>query len=157
MKKQVSNRKTIMSILPKKSIHFQSGFHSHQQWRSIPFLHNLASECCPLSTFFRSILICISLMTNGIEHFFRLGASQPFEIPMLRILLCSIPHFLIVLLKLLMFNFSSSLYNLDINLMPEVGLVKNFFKFVSCHVVLMTVPFKLQKFLSFPKVPFIKC
>jgi hypothetical protein len=40
----------------------------------------------------RIVLICISLLTEDIEHFF-LGVSQPFGIPQLRILFSSVPLF----------------------------------------------------------------
>ena len=47
------------------------------------------------------VLICISLMTKGFEHF--LSASQPFEIPLLRILCLALyPIFLMELFVLLM-------------------------------------------------------
>jgi hypothetical protein len=49
------------------------------------------------------VLICLSLMTMDVEHFF--NASWPFEIPLLRILFSSVPNVLIGLLSLLVFNF----------------------------------------------------
>jgi hypothetical protein len=54
------------------------------------------------------------------------GASQPFDIPQLRIL-CLVPPFLIELLGCLQSNFLSSLYTLDISPLSDAGLVKNLF------------------------------
>jgi hypothetical protein len=57
-----------------------------------------------------------------------LGASQPFEIPQLRIFFffSYVPHFLIGLFGSLESNFLSSLYILDISPLSDVGLVKIF-------------------------------
>jgi hypothetical protein len=76
---------------------FRSGctsLQSHQQWRSVPFSsqshqHLLSLEFL-ISTILtgmrwnlRVVLICISLMTKDVEHFFR---CLPFDIPQLRLL-----------------------------------------------------------------------
>jgi hypothetical protein len=67
---------------------------------------------------FRVILICISLMIKDLNM--SLGISRPFWIPLLRIIcLALFPILKIVLLGLLESNFLSSLYSLDISLLPE--------------------------------------
>jgi hypothetical protein len=75
---------------------FQGGFtslQSHQQWRNVPLSphprqHLLSPEFFILVVLtgmrwnLRAVLICISLMTKDIKHFFRF---QPFHVPQLRI------------------------------------------------------------------------
>jgi hypothetical protein len=77
--------RAILHILRSCQIDFQSGctsFHSYQQWRSViltpqPCHHVLSLEFLILAILmrirwkFRIVLICISLMTKDIEHFFR--------------------------------------------------------------------------------------
>jgi hypothetical protein len=69
---------------------------SHQQWRSIPLSphphqHLLSPEFLFLAILtgvrlnLRVVLICISLMIKHAEYFFS-GASQPFDIPQVRVL-----------------------------------------------------------------------
>jgi hypothetical protein len=81
----------------------------------------------------RVILVCVSLMTKDDEHFFTV--SQPFKIPLLRSLFSSVCHFLIGLFGLLVSNFLSSLYILDINPLSNVELVKIFSQSVDRHFV----------------------
>ena len=108
---------------------------SHQQWRSVlsphPCQHLLSPEFLILVILtgvgwnLRVVLICISLMTNDVEHFVRCfsaiwissGENSLFS---------SVPHFLIVLFGSLGSNFLSSLYILDISPLSDVGLVKIF-------------------------------
>ena len=78
-----------------------------------------------------------------------LSASQPFEIPQLKALCLALYPILIELFVSLEFNFSSSLYILDISTLLDVGLVKIFSQSVGCHFVLLIVSFALQKLFSF--------
>ena len=78
-----------------------------------------------------------------------LSASQTFKIPLLRILFSSIPCFLIGLLGLLVSNFLSSLYILDISPILDVWLMKILYKSVASHFDLLRVSFVLQKLFSF--------
>ena len=57
--------------------------------------------------------------------------------------------FFIGLFVLLMTNFLSSFYILEIRPLSDVGLVKIFSHSVGCRFVLLTVSFALQKFFSF--------
>jgi hypothetical protein len=77
--------RTISSFLRNLKIDFQSGcvsLQSHQQWRSVPLSphprqHLLSLEFLILAILMgvrwnlRVALICISLMTKDIEHFFK--------------------------------------------------------------------------------------
>jgi hypothetical protein len=73
----------------------------------------------------RVILICISLMTKDVEHFFKyISAIQDSSVE--NFLFSSVPHSLIGLLGSLECNFLSSLYILDISPLSDVGLVQMF-------------------------------
>jgi hypothetical protein len=64
-----------------------------------------------------------------------LSASQPFEIPLLRILFGFVPHFKNwILFSLLRFSVLSSLYILDIPL-SGVDLMESFSHCVVCHFI----------------------
>jgi hypothetical protein len=65
----------------------------------------------------------------------------------------SIPHFFgLGCLGVLVINFLSSLYILDISPLSDVGLVKIFFfQSVGCRFVLLTMSFALQKLSSFKR------
>ena len=83
----------------------------------------------------RVVLICISLMTNDVEHFLRCF------LPILYFsvensLFSSVPHFLIESFYSLESNFLSSLCILDISPLSDVGLVKNVSQSVGCCFVL---------------------
>jgi hypothetical protein len=76
---------TMSNFLRNHQTDFQSGcttLQSHQQWRSVPLSphacqHLLSVEFLILAILtgvswnFRVVLICISLMTEDVEHFFR--------------------------------------------------------------------------------------
>jgi hypothetical protein len=96
-----SSRSTVSSFLRNCQTDFQGGhtsLQSHQQWRRVP----LSSHPCQhlLSPVFfilailtgvrcnlRVVLICISLMTKDVEHFFRYSSS----------IHCSFENFFLVL------------------------------------------------------------
>ena len=95
----------------------------------------------------RVILICISLMTKDVEHFF--GCFSTIWVSSVEnSLLSSLPHFLIVLFGSLESNFLSSLYIVDISSLSEVGLVKIFSQSVGFHFVLLTLSFALQRLFA---------
>jgi hypothetical protein len=92
----------------------------------------------------RGGLICISLITKDFEHFFK--CSQPFEIPLLRIL-CLALYIFIGLFVLLVSNFLSSLYILDISPLSDGQLVKSLSqKLLFCSIDSI---FALQKLFHF--------
>jgi hypothetical protein len=80
-----SSDRSISSFLQNLQIDFQSGctsLQSHQQWRSVPFSPHPCEHVLPLEVLIlailigvrwnlRVILICISLMINDLEHFFK--------------------------------------------------------------------------------------
>ena len=91
------------------------------------------------------VLICISLMTKDVEHFFKcFSAIQDSSVE--NSLFSSVPHSLIGLFGSLKSNFLSSLYILDISLLSNVGLVKDFSLSVDCQSVLLTVSFASKNF-----------
>jgi hypothetical protein len=129
-----SSGSTMSNFLRKHQTDFQSGFTSlqfHQQWRSVPLSphplqHLLPPEVLILAILIgvrwnlRVVLICISLMTEDTEHFFRcLLAICAFSVE--NSLFSSVPHFLIGSFCSLESNFLSSLYILNINSLSDVG------------------------------------
>ena len=74
-----------------------------------------------------------------------LNASQPFNIPSLKILNLALYPILIGLFGSLVFILSSW-YILDISPLSDVGFVKIVFKSIGCCFVLLTVLFTLQSF-----------
>jgi hypothetical protein len=108
----------------------------HQQWRSVPLSphpcqHLLSSEFFILAIVtgvrwnFRVVLVCISLMTKDVEHFFRcFSAIQISSVE--NSLFSSVLHFLIGLFDCLESSFLSSLYILDSSPLSDLRLVKIF-------------------------------
>ena len=68
----------------------------------------------------RAVLICISLMTEDVEYFLKC-LSVMLDSSVESSLFRPVPHFLIVLFVLLMTNFLSSLYILEISPLSNVG------------------------------------
>jgi hypothetical protein len=160
-----SSGRAISSFLRNHQIDFQSGctsLQSHQQRRrvslsSYPHQHLLSPEFLILAILtgvrwnLRVVLICISLMTMDVEHFFRcFSAIQDFSVE--NYLFSYVPHFLIGLFGFLESNFLSSLCILDISPPLDVGLVKIFSQSVCCHFVLC-----FTEAFQFCKVPFVSC
>jgi hypothetical protein len=69
------------------------------------------------------VLICISLMIKGIEHFLRCFSAIQYS-SVENSLFSSVPHLLIGLFDFLVSIFLSSLYILDISHLSHLGLVK---------------------------------
>jgi hypothetical protein len=100
-------------------------------------------------------LICISLMANDVDHFFK--CSQPFEIPLLRILCYLYTPFSGRLFGLLMPSFLSSLYSLDINPLSDVNFVKIIPNSVGLLFCLIDSFLFLIEAFQFYELPFINC
>jgi len=158
----VSSGSGMSNFLRNLQTDFQSdctSLQSHQQWRSVPLSphphqHLLSPEFFNLSHSdwcgwnLRVVLICISLMTKDVEHFFMCFSAIRYSSSE-NLLFSLVPHFLIGLFGSLESNFLSSLYIFDISPLSDVGLVKIFSQSVGCHFVLMTVSFALQKLCNF--------
>ena len=127
----------IPNFLRKHHIDFPSGctsLHSHQQWRRVPLVphplqHKVSSVFLILAIltgvrwYLRVVLSCISLMIRDVEQFLKcLSAIWVSSVE--NSLFNSKAHFSIGLLVVLMSNFLSSLYFLDISPLSDVGLVK---------------------------------
>jgi hypothetical protein len=137
---------------------FQIGcasFQSHQQWRSAslsphPHQHLLPPEFLILviltvvRRYLRVVLICISLMTKDVEHFFRCFSSI-WYFSAENSLFSSVSHFLIGLFCFLESNFLSSLYILDISPISDLELVMIFPQSVGGLFVLLTLSFALRR------------
>jgi len=157
-----SSGSSMSNFLRNLQTDFQNGCTSlqfHQQWRSVPLSppphqHLLSPEFLMLAFLtgvrwnLRVVLICISLMTKDVEHFFRCF-SAIHHCSAVNSLFSSELHFLIGLFLSLRSNFMISLYILDISPLSVEGLVKIFSQSVGCHFVLTTVSFALQKLCSF--------
>ena len=90
----------------------------------------------------------ISLMTKDVEHFLKC-LSAILDSSVESSLFRSVLHFFLIgLIVLLMTNFLSSLYILEIRPLTNVGLVKIFSHSVGCCFVLLTMSFALQKLFS---------
>ena len=87
-------------------------------------------------------------MTKDVEHFLKCLSAildSSVESSLFRYVL----PFCIGLCDLLVSNFLTSLYILEIRPLFDVGLVKIFSHSVSCHFVLLSMSFALQKLLCF--------
>jgi hypothetical protein len=153
-----SSGSTMSNFLRNHQTDFQSGcisLQSHQQWSSVPLSphphqHLLSPKVLILAILsavrwnLRVILICISLMTKDVEHFFRCFLAIRYS-SVENSLFSSVPHFLIVLFDFLESNFLSSLYILAISPLSGIGFIKIFSQAVGCLFVLLTVSSALHK------------
>jgi len=101
-----SSGSSMSNFLRNLQTDFQNGFtslQSHQQWRSVPLSphpcqHLLSPEFLILAILtgvrsnLRVVLICISLMTKDVEHFFRCFSVIPYSSAE-NSLFSSVPHF----------------------------------------------------------------
>jgi hypothetical protein len=84
----------------------------------------------------RVVLICISLITKYVIHFFKcFSAIQDSSV--VNSLFSSVPHFLIHLFGFLKSNLLSSSYILNISLLLDIRLVKIFSQSVGCCFVIL--------------------
>jgi hypothetical protein len=132
---------------------------SHQQWRSVqlsphPCHHLLSPEFLVLVILtgmrwnLRVVLVCISLVTKDVKHFFRCFSAFWYSSAE-NSLFSSVSHFIIVLFGFLESNLLASLYILDISPLLDLGLVKIFSQFLIFLFLLLTVSFALQKLCNF--------
>ena len=101
---------------------------------------------------FQSRLICFSLMTKAVEHFFRCFSAIRYSS-----VENSLFSFHYIFNRIIWFsgsNFLSSLYLLGISPILDVKLVI-VFQSVGCCFVLLTVSFALQKLCSFMRFYFL--
>jgi hypothetical protein len=99
-----SSGSTMSNFLRNCQIDFQgycTSLWSHQQWRNVPLSpnqHLLSPEFLILVILtgvrwnIRVVLICISLMTKGVEHFFRFFLTNPVY-SVENSMFSSVPHF----------------------------------------------------------------
>jgi hypothetical protein len=128
-----SSSSTMSNFLRNRQTDIQSGctsLQSHQKWRSVPLSphprqHLLSPEFFILAILtgvrwnLRVVLICISLMINDAEHFFRCFSAIQYSSGE-NSLFSSEPHFLMGLFDFLESTLSS-LYILDISPLSDLG------------------------------------
>ena len=150
------------NFLRKGQTDFQSDFtslQSHEQWRRVclsshPQQHLLSPEFLILVILtgvrwnLSVVLICISLMTKDVEHFFMCFSAiryssvenSLFSLELL---------FVLGLFGSLESNLLGSLYILDISTVSVEQLVKIFSSSVGGHLVLLKVSFSIEKGYNF--------
>ena len=142
--------------------------HFHQQCRSVPFTpqhlqHKLPSVFLILAILtgiiwnLRVVLVCISLMTRDVVHFFKcLSAILDYSVE--SSLFRSVLHFFIGLCNLLVSNFLSSLYILEIRPLTNVGGVgEALFPFCRLPFCLVDNVLCFTEAFQFQEVPFNNC
>ena len=89
-------------------------------------------------------------MAKDVEHFLKCLSAILYS-SVESSLFMSVLHFFIRLFVLLMTNFLSSLYILNIRPQSDVGLVKIFSHSVGCLFILLTTSFALEMLFSFKR------
>lgn len=92
---------------------------------------------------FKDVLICISLMNNDYEHFFKYFLSIHDSSVENSVYLCT-PVFFNWVIRFVGVKFLSSIYILRICPQSDVELMTIFFHSVGCHFVLLMVSLALQ-------------
>jgi hypothetical protein len=164
-----SSGNTMSNFLRNHQTDFQSctSLQSHELWRSVPLSphphqHLLSPEFLILAILtgvrwnLSVVLICIYLMTNNVEHFFRCF-SVLYGYLVENSLFGSVTHFLIGLFGSLESNLFSSLYILDISPPLNVGLVKKNFQIYWLPFHSIDSVLCLPGALQFYEVLFVNC
>ena len=96
------------------------------------------------------VLICISLISRGVEHFFHVLFGHPYicKSSLEKCLFRSFAHFSIAVLDFLLLSCICCLYILEIKPLSVASLETIFSHSVSCLFVFFLVPFAVQKLVS---------